>query len=334
MFLVFKGSNVLDPQIVYDVRFFNDYLVTKYMKTRTFKSKNPVEAYKELDRQFQEDFVEVPVDFLPEFETNLIQALQDIASVVVAPQGRLFTSDKFYQRAITQSNPFVQDDITITTNVNDSRTIQSYFKSDYVPEHPELARYLHFDQSITGDEAGVACCYVQVVPKDDGTLDKYVTVEWMIRIIPPKKPEQIDLKKLRSICYYLRDNLHLMIGRVTFDSYASEEAIQDLDVHNFNVGRLSVDKDDKAYTDLTQLYFSERIKHADVKRYKEELFNLVHYREKHRVDHPAQFADGTVGDKGLTDAVCGAVHNALTDADLVYSTMRMEDTKSLLDLLA
>lgn len=332
-FLVFKGSNILDPQIVEDVRFFSDYLITKYVQPKTFKSKDPVKAYKELDKQFQEDFVEVPIDFLGEFQTNLIQALQDIASVVVAPQGRLFTSDKFYQKAAILSNVFIQDDITISTNVADVRTIQSYFSSGYKPEHPELPRYLHFDQSITTDEAGVACCYVQVVPRDDGTLDKFVTVEWMMRVIPPKKPEQIDLKKLRSICYYLRDNLHLTIGKVTFDSFASEESVQDLKIHNFNVDRLSLDRDDKAYTDLTQLYFSERIKHANVRRYKEELFNLIWYRDKHKVDHPAQFTDGTVGDKGLTDAVCGAVHNAIVDADAIYSSMRSKDTTSLINLL-
>jgi len=332
-FLVFKGSNILDPQIVEDVRFFNDYLVTKYMQPMTFKSKDPTVAYKELDKSFQEDFVEVPIDFLGEFQTNLIQALQDIASVVVAPQGRLFTSDKYYQKAATLGSVFIQDDITISTNVVDVRTIQSYFSEGYKPQHPELPRYLHFDQSITTDEAGVACSYVQVVPREDGTLDKYVTVEWMMRILPPKKPEQIDLKKLRSICYYLRDTLHLTIGKVTFDSYASEEAVQDLKIHNFNVDRLSLDRDDKAYTDLTQLYFSERIKHPNVRRYKEELFNLIWYRDKHKVDHPAQFTDGSVGDKGLTDAVCGSVHNALVDADAIYSSMRTKDTQSFINLL-
>lgn len=332
-FLVFKGTNILDPQIVEDIRFFNDYLLTKYLPVQKFKSKVPAIAYKELDKSLQEDFVEVPVDFKSEFETNLIQALQDIASVVVAPQGRLFTSDKFYQKAATLDNVFIQDSITISTNVVDTRTIQSFFSEGYKPKHLELPRFLHFDQSITTDEAGVACCYVEVVPKDDGTLDKFVTVEWMMRILPPKKPEQIDLKKLRSICYYLRDNLHLKLGKITFDSYASEEAIQDLEIHNFNVGRLSLDKDDKAYTDLTQLYFSERIKHPNIKRYRDELFNLIWYREKHKVDHPMQFTDGSVGDKGLTDAVCGAVHNALVDADAIYSSMRSKDTESLISFM-
>ena len=46
-----------------------------------------------------------------------------------------------------------------------------------------------------------------------------------------------------------------------------------------------------------------------------------------------QFTDGSVGDKGLTDAVCGAVHNALVDADAIYSSMRSKDTESLISFM-
>ena len=155
----------------------------------------------------------------------------------------------------------------------------------------------------------------------------------MIRIIPPKKPEQIDLKKLRSICYYLRDELHLHIGKVTFDSFASEEAIQDLDLHGFNVARQSVDRDDKAYVDLVQLYFTESIKHPNHKRYHDELFNLIWYRAKHKVDHPITMQDGTPGDKAVPDAIAGAIESALIDADTVYSNLRSEDIGTILQFI-
>jgi hypothetical protein len=279
------------------------------------------------------NFLEVPIDFLSDFKVNLIKALQDIGSVAVAPEGRLFTSEKYYQKALTSESPLIQEDITISTNKADPRTIQSYFKPDYKPEHPELPRFLHFDQSITGDEAGVACTYVEVKVNDDNTLEKKVHVEWMVRIIPPKKPEQIDLKKLRSICYYLRDELHLHIGKITFDSFASEEAIQDLSLHGFNVARQSVDRDDKAYVDLVQLYFTESIVHPQHRRYHNELFNLIWYRAKHKVDHPITNADGSVGDKGVTDAVASATESALVDADTVYSNLRSEDIDRILQFI-
>ncbi len=334
MFLVFKGTNLIDPCIVEDVSFFKDFYATIYETCPEMETKDVITEFHKLPKDKQEFFIEVPIDFKSDFEVNLIKALQDIASVPVAPLGRLFTSNIYYQKAIDNTDSvLIQDEITITTDVNDERTIQTYFKPDYTPKHPELPRFLHFDQSITGDEAGVACCYVEARPNANGGIDKKVTVEWVVRIVPPKKPNQIDLKKLRSICYYLRDTLNLQIGKVTFDSYASEEAIQDLQIHNFNVARQSVDKDDKAYQDLVQLYYTESVKHPEHKRYHEELFNLIWYRAKHRVDHPALFSSGETGDKGCTDAVCGAVQNALVDVDALYNTLRSGDNDAILSLM-
>lgn len=328
MFIVFKGTNLLDPQIVEDSKFFNEVLVSLYIKPiDDIDTKSVTDAFKEIPDRVKQYFVEIPIDFYNDFKNDLLKALQDIGSVAIAPEGRLFSSAKFYNKAISINNPFLQEEITISTNKLDDRTIQSYFRSDYKPEHPELPRFIHFDQSTTGDEAGVACSYIETKINPDNTIDKKVTVEWMIRVKPPKKPEQIDLKKLRSIVYYLRDVLHLQIGKVTFDSYASEEAVQDLQIHNFNCGTLSVDRDDKAYQALIQLYYTESIRHPEHQRYHQELFALIWYRAKKKVDHPADL------DKGVTDAVCGSVYDALLDADSVYSNLRREDAKSVLDIL-
>lgn len=325
MFLVFKGTPTLDPQIVDTPDFFNTLLASLYLPQKEFKSTDVIACLADLSIDIQQHFIEVPIDFKRDFEIDLITALQDIASVPTSPLGRLFTSEKYYQKAIVdQEYPFVQDEITISTNVNDSRTVQTYFKPDWKPKHPELPRFIHFDQSTTGDEAGVACSYAEILGRDqDGVIQKRITVEWMIKIKPPKRPEQIDLKKLRSIVYYLRDKLHLTIGLITFDSYASEEAIQVLTQDGFNVKLRSLDRDDKAYTTITQLYYQELIKHPDNKYYKDELFGLVHYRERHKVDHLKD------SDKGVTDAVVGSAYSALVDQD-IYSVLRSHDTKMML----
>ena len=332
-FIVFKGTNLLDPQIVESTSLYNDLLVSTYHKPMDFNNVDLITALNELPKELRQYFVQIPIDFLSDFKVNLIGALQDIASIAVAPEGRLFTSEKYYQKALIEYNPLVQEEITISTNTSDARTIQSFFRHDYIPKHPNLPRFLHFDQSLTGDEAGVACCYIETKVNPDRTIEKRVTVEWIVRIKPPKKPEQIDLKKLRSVVYYLRDSLHLPIGRVTFDSYASEEAIQDLQIHNIPCGTLSLDRDDKAYTTVTQMYYTETLHHPEHRRYHEELFNLIWYREKHKVDHPLKFDNDTLGDKGCTDALIGAVYNALLDADSVYSNLRSNDTNMLINIM-
>lgn len=327
-FVVFKGTPMLDPQIVDDVDFYNTVLTSLYLPMQKFDSDNPNDVLVNLPKDVQQLFIQIPVDFEKEFRIDLITALQDIASVPTAPLGRLFTSEKFYQKAITgMTSPFTQDKITISTNKNDSRTIQTYFKPGYKPEHPELPRYIHFDQSITGDEAGVACSYAEILDRsEDGVVTKKITTEWMMQIVPPKKPEQIDLKKMRSIVYYLRDTLHLTIGCVTFDSYASEEAIQALQQDGFNVKVKSVDRSDKPYTDMMQLYYQELYRHPDHPRYKQELFGLIHYREKQKVDHPSDL------DKGVTDAAIGSAHSALIEQD-IFSSLRMQDSANILNII-
>ena len=327
-FLVFKGTPTLDPQIVEDCDFFNTLLASLYLPQKQFKDKDPVGCLADLPADVQQHFIQVPIDFKKDFEVDLITALQDIASVPTAPLGRLFTSEKHYQKAIkNQVNPFVQNSITISTSRTDDRTVQKYFKPGWKPQHPELPRYIHFDYSITGDEAGVACSYAEVLERsDDGLVTKRVTTEWMMQVKPPKKPEQIDLKKMRSIVYYLRDELHLTIGGVTFDSYASEEAVQALTQDGFNVKIKSLDRDDKAYTDMMQLYYQELYQHPDHPRYHEELFGLVHYRDKHKVDHLAG------SDKGVTDAAIGSAHSALIEQD-IYSSLRAQDSKTMLGMM-
>lgn len=328
MFLVFKGTPLLDPQIVDDSEFFNTLLATLYLPQQQFKSVSAIDCFPDLPPDVQKHFVEVPIDFRKDFETDLITALQDIASVPTSPLGRLFTSVKHYAKAVeNMESPFMQDKITISTNVLDRHTIQTYFKPGYKPPRPDLPRYVHFDYSITGDECGVASSYAEILDRDeDGTVTKQVTTEWMMQIVPPGKPEQIDLKKTRSIVYYMRDVLRLNIALVTFDSYASEEAIQSLRQDGFNVEVKSLDRDDKAYTDMMQLYYQNLYKHPDHPRYREELFGLIHFRAKGKVDHPENL------DKGITDAAIGSAHSALIHQDLFQAASR-EDSKLILKLM-
>lgn len=313
MFLVFKGTPMVDPVIVETTDFFNILLPTLYLPQQKFIEEDPVDALEELPSEVQTHFVQIPIDFKKDFETDLITSLQDIASVPTSPLGRLFTSEKHYAKAVSGvESPLIQDKITISTSQFDETTIQSYFKPNYKPPRPDLLRYIHFDYSITGDECGVGCSYAEIVGIDkNGVPIKQVTNEWMIQIVPPKKPEEIDLKKTRSIVYYLRDTLKLSIGKVTFDSYASEEAIQDLRQQGFNVERLSLDRTDQQYKSITQLYYQGLIKHYDHPRYKEELFSLIHFRSKRKVDHPEGL------DKGVTDGLVGSAYSALIEQNIV-----------------
>ena len=307
-FVVFSGNELIDPMICNGLADIN-YIRAHY-RLPEVKFGTPGEAIQDImDYDIRKRFIEVPENFRKEFEGNLIQALQDIAGVPVAATGKLFSNRDSYSKALTdEESPFIQDQIVISTNAN--TTIQDYFKKDWKPKDIAKKRFMHFDQSTSGDSYGVAQCYIDSITYDEYNLPKVnVNIDWMIRINPPKAPNKIDLAKVRSIIPWQEKNFGISYGGITYDTFQSAEAVQDLSKSGYPVEFRSVDRTDKEYLDLTELYYQGRIHHYRNEWYEKELFGLNWYRAQGKVDHPPVKEGGT---KDVSDAVCGAVANALS----------------------
>lgn len=306
-FVVFSGNELIDPVICNSVAEVN-YIRAHY-RLPEVKCYTPNEAIQDIqDYDIKKRFIEVPMNFKKEFEGNIIQALQDIAGVPVAATGKLFSNRDSYSRALTgEESPFTQDQIVISTNAN--TTIQDYFKKDWRPKDLAKKRFIHFDQATSGDSYGAAQCYIDSVTYDEYGLPKVnIKFDWMIRINPPKPPHKIDLAKVRSIIPWQEKMFGISYGMISYDTFQSAEAVQDLDKSGYPVQFRSVDKSDKEYLDLTELYYQGRIHHYRNEWYEKELFNLNWYRAQGKVDHPSVKEGGT---KDVSDAVCGSVANAL-----------------------
>ena len=306
-FVVFSGNELIDPVICNSVAEVN-YIRAHY-RLPEVKCDTPNEAIQDIqDYDIKKRFIEVPMNFKKEFEGNIIQALQDIAGVPVAATGKLFSNRDSYSRALTgEESPFTQDQIVISTNAN--TTIQDYFKKDWRPKDLAKKRFIHFDQATSGDSYGAAQCYIDSVTYDEYGLPKVnIKFDWMIRINPPKPPHKIDLAKVRSIIPWQEKMFGISYGMISYDTFQSAEAVQDLDKSGYPVQFRSVDKSDKEYLDLTELYYQGRIHHYRNEWYEKELFNLNWYRAQGKVDHPRVKEWGT---KDVSDAVCGSVANAL-----------------------
>ena len=306
-FVVFSGNELIDPVICNSVAEVN-YIRAHY-RLPEVKCDTPNEAIQDIqDYDIKKRFIEVPMNCKKEFEGNIIQALQDIAGVPVAATGKLFSNRDSYSRALTgEESPFTQDQIVISTNTN--TTIQDYFKKDWRPKDLAKKRFIHFDQATSGDSYGAAQCYIDSVTYDEYGLPKVnIKFDWMIRINPPKPPHKIDLAKVRSIIPWQEKMFGISYGMISYDTFQSAEAVQDLDKSGYPVQFRSVDKSDKEYLDLTELYYQGRIHHYRNEWYEKELFNLNWYRAQGKVDHPSVKEGGT---KDVSDAVCGSVANAL-----------------------
>ena len=117
-FVVFSGNELIDPLICNSVADVN--YIRQHYKLPNSTATTPNEAIKDIvDYDIKKRFVEVPMNFINEFNGNIIQALQDIAGVPVASTGKLFSNREAYARALTnEESPFMQDQIVISTGAN------------------------------------------------------------------------------------------------------------------------------------------------------------------------------------------------------------------------
>lgn len=337
-FPVFIGNEVLDPMIIESVADINSVLDSAQCPHIEEQDLN--DAIKLIPERLLNLFVEVPVDFKSSFTNNIVNAIQDIAGIPIAPQGRLFSSKKHYNACLYDYNNdilettidentgkevvkhltnklFMKDEIVISTG--SEVEMKDYCNPNYIPIHPERKRFLHIDQSISGDSTGVSCCFVDdVTHAEDGTTIKHIKVDWVVRVVPPKPPHKIDIAKVRGIITYLTNTYGIQWGMISYDTYASQEAIQSLEKDGFPCQFRSVDRTDEAYLTLVDYIYAGNIKLPYHPVFERELFNLVHFRQRRKVDHPSD------GSKDVSDSVAGALMNCVEDEG-VYDVLREND---------
>ena len=315
-FFVCKGTDYLEPHIIRSTDDINNFRLSEGIKKEKYV--DGLEEYADIEKEIhklpnhlQDKFLRVPEDLRSGFETNIMRSLMDMGGVSVASTGKLFNSVAVYNACIDDRfhHPFISDSITISTG--DSIEIKDFLRTNLRFRHPDRPRFLHIDQSYRTDDTGIACVYIEDVIEEDGVKKPVFGVDFILQINPPNPPKKIAIYKIRNFVIYLANNLGLKLGKVTYDIFNSEESRQILEEMGYNVGYQSVDRTDKAYLDLVEIMYEGRLKMYDYKIFRNEIFNVVHYRDKRKVDHLKTNSDGSVGKKDTSDAVAGAISNAI-----------------------
>lgn len=294
-----------------------------------------------LPKRFVDNFTSVPMDFKPRFLEDTYGALQNLAGVAVVVSGKLFSSKTTWKMNINNEikHPFTRAEFPITLRgpeqVIDYFVVDSLFKEISpgkwkLRRSPNAKRFVHIDQSLTKDSAGIAIAHIEKFIVDPNTLLKtpVVEIDLMIRILAPKKPEEISIAKCRKFIFDL-ERLGMRFGKVTYDSYQSRDAIQIFLTHKINAGLQSVDRDDTQYLQFIDLLNETRISMYEYILFEKEFFNLDHDVEKKKVDHPEFSENGEPGKKDISDAVVGAVNNAVEDKDSFDSVNIKELSESI-----
>lgn len=176
---------------------------------------------------------------------------------------------------------------------------------DFFKPEPGKKYYIHVDLAQKVDRCALAMAHVTEF-KDVGigmfgksSIQPMVKVD-LLKYWTPDAQHNVDFGE---VLQYILD-LHRMgfdIGLVTFDRWNSTGIMDELLARSVNTELLSVAK--AHYTDMAFAIMEERVDGPDVELLREELLQLRVIRDK--VDHPRS------GGKDTSDAVCGAIYNAI-----------------------
>lgn len=315
-FYVFAGNDKFDPFIIND---------TVDLCTKLGISLDPSlslpEAISKLSQEYRLLIDEVPIDFRHIYENNIIQGLQDFSGMSVSSTGKLFSSRSTFESCIDESiKPlFTKSEFTVETNNDEPYNCVQYYLNGIDFPHKECPRYMHIDIGVANDAYGISSCYKYGNKIIDGVEVPEYFYDFSLRIVPPAPPKRVSIDRCHQFILYMRDVLGLKIGLISFDQFQSEASRQFLSEHGFNVKYQSVDKTDTAYLYFVDCLYKQCVHFSKefAEDIKKELFDLIWYRQKGKVDHPSDTKHG--GMKDRMDAVVGALYNAFQTKEIAYN---------------
>jgi hypothetical protein len=228
-------------------------------------------------------------DFKIAFMTDFGDAMQRFACVPSFMSDAFFKQKDKLERAMCLHNP-----------------IDNFKRIEPVFQPKEDVRYfLHADLAQKHDKCAIAIAHVdkwvQVRTFNDYTqIHPFVIVDAIVWW-EPRKEGPVDLSEVKNWIVDFRRNGY-QIGLVTFDRWQSFDIQQELKSIGIKADTLSVGK--KHYEDLAMLVYEDRVLMPHIDILLDEMSQLRIVSDK-KVDHPRK------GSKDLSDAVTGAVYNAI-----------------------
>jgi hypothetical protein len=267
----------------YTIAWDEDHII-KYKKPGVFCLKRP---------SWEVNPTKTPETYLERFISDPIMALKKYACMPPESEMAFFTSREKIEHAFRAQNGI--DDL--------GRFIID--APDPVDGEDETGYYVHVDLARLHDRCAVAMAHVDHFGVRDigGTFTEpapYVKVD-ILKYWTPTSENHVDFTEVREFILNLQRR-GFNIRMVTFDRWESYDISKELREYGLNVEKLSVAK--KHYTDMAMVVHEERLSGPEDQILIDELLEL-RVMNNDKIDHP------TKGSKDLSDAVCGAIFNAI-----------------------
>jgi len=178
------------------------------------------------------------------------------------------------------------------------------FYEDFLPKEG-VRYYIHVDLAKVQDKCAVSMAHVEKWQRRQigAVLTEPAPVVKVdaLRFWQPTKEKMVDFTEVREFILSL-SRRGFDIGLVTFDRWNSADMIKELKDYGLKAELLSVAK--QHYTDMAMVVHEERLSGPSSTELVEELLALK-ITKQDKVDHTSKSS------KDLSDAVCGAIYNAI-----------------------
>lgn len=235
-------------------------------------------------RSFNSKIIEIPIPYLDDFKKNPEGSKRDLAGLPSETIEPFFENPDIIEERCNyeRANPVIND-------------MTFEFKSWFRPIS-RTWHAMHIDLAVTGDACGIALGH------NEGTNEAGSPIHFidMILRLQGSKEEPIQIEWIRELIYKLT-KMGFMIGIVTLDGFQSIDTMQILTKKGYLAEYLSVDRDTKAYTELKNAIYEDRLDYYEHNIFMTELKKVE--KNKNKIDHPRN------GSKDCSDAVAGVVYN-------------------------
>ena len=252
--------------------------------------------------------LKVPEDLENAFVDDINEALQDFAGIG-AKTGRiakLFPNIIGLKKCLgsDKKHPFTSKSLSL--GMYNNAHLKDFFNFSMLKDIDKL-HYLHVDIGITGDALGLVMGHPEgIITTSDGEQQIKIDIDLMIQV-HPQHGSEIPIQEVRRFILWLR-NKGVSIYKVSADGYQSRDMLQVLQSQGIDTMLLSVDRTDIPYLTLKSAMFDEMVTLYHYDPLWRELRDLLHDKQKQKVDHPKQSADGKKGSKDVADALAGVVY--------------------------
>lgn len=194
--------------------------------------------------------------------------------------------------------------IELAFSAQSSLNEDNSFRPTFIPDH-EKRYYVHVDLARVHDHAAVALAHVEKWEQrqigSHLTEPAPIVIVDQVRYWTPTKQKNVDFTEIREYILALKRR-GFNIRLVTFDRWESADTMKYLNEKGLRSERLSVAK--RHYDDFAMVVAEQRVVGPCIELLIEELLQL-RIMNNDKVDHPRK------GSKDLSDAVCGAIYNAI-----------------------